>query len=311
MKDILIIKPSSFGDILHGLQVAESIKQQLPDSRISWVVKDIFQPLVAAATAVSRNFVFRRGAGFGQFRRLLTDISNEPYDVVIDMQGLARSGVMTWAARAGLKLGRSDSREGAGLFYHRRAPLPITGKNAHALDILLQFLPMLGLKQELSSSITFKPQLSAQQDIDYAKDAIILFPQSSHTEKEWSGFVELARTLRRNFRHETIVIAGNTSNPAFTRLESDRYINLLGKTSLMDLIPLVGQSKLVVANDSGPMHLAAAMGKPVVALFGPTDPRRFGPYPLSAVNHYVLRGANGDLKNLAVADVVNQIKRIL
>ena len=124
MTEILVIKPSSVGDILHGLQVAQSIKDQAPDSRITWVVRDRFAPLVETCATVDEVLYFRRGRGPRAFLALLREIRARRYDTVLDFQGLARTGVMTMAARATHKIGRGDAREGAGLFYRQRAPLP-------------------------------------------------------------------------------------------------------------------------------------------------------------------------------------------
>jgi ADP-heptose:LPS heptosyltransferase len=101
--DILIIKPSSLGDIIHGLQVAQSLKAQQPDTRITWVAREIFAPLVEACACVDEVIVFHRKAGWAGLRQCIREIRARRYDWVWDMQGLARSGLMTWRARAGRK----------------------------------------------------------------------------------------------------------------------------------------------------------------------------------------------------------------
>src|SRR4051812_25015503 len=149
MTDILIIKPSSLGDIVHGLQVATSLKAQRPDLRISWVVREIFAPIVRACEAVDRVFVFERNAGAKGFLRLTKELRKLKFDYVFDFQGLLRTGLMTSRTHAKKKVGRSDAREMSGLFYDEKVPLPADGKRSHAIDILLQFAPVLGLKPEL------------------------------------------------------------------------------------------------------------------------------------------------------------------
>jgi heptosyltransferase-1 len=127
MIQLLIIKPSSLGDIVHGLQVAASLKEQVPDLRISWIVRDIFAPLVKSCEAVDQVFVFRRMAGTKGFFELMRDVRKLKFDWVFDFQGLLRTGLMTWRTLADHKVGRTDAREGARFFYDRQVPLPPGG----------------------------------------------------------------------------------------------------------------------------------------------------------------------------------------
>src|SRR5436190_7166606 len=139
MIELLIIKPSSLGDIVLGLQVATSLKGQISGLRISWVVREIFSPIVRACEAVDHVYVFERLAGVKGFVRLTRELRKQKFDFVFDMQGLLRTGLMTQRTHAGKKVGRSDAREGAGYFYDLKVPLPPEGKRSHALDVLLQF----------------------------------------------------------------------------------------------------------------------------------------------------------------------------
>ncbi|HRI82098.1 MAG TPA: glycosyltransferase family 9 protein, partial [Opitutaceae bacterium] len=133
MTELLIIKPSSLGDIVHGLQVATSLKSQCKDLRISWIVRDIFAPLVRACEAVDQVHVFERAGGAKGFLRLMREVRQTKFDYVFDMQGLLRSGLMTSRARAAKKVGRTDAREMAGMFYDLKVPLPPEGRRSHAL----------------------------------------------------------------------------------------------------------------------------------------------------------------------------------
>src|SRR5882672_5178572 len=117
MTELLIIKPSSLGDIVHGLQVATSLKAQVKDLRISWVVREIFAPIVRACEAVDRVCVFERNAGTKGFIRLMKEIRKTEFDYVFDMQGLLRTGLMTSRVKAKRKVGRTDAREMSGIFY--------------------------------------------------------------------------------------------------------------------------------------------------------------------------------------------------
>ena len=120
MPEMLIIKPSALRDIVHGLQVAASIKAQKPEWRISWIVRDIFAPLVRSSTAVDQVFVFQRHEGARGFLRTMREVRKREFDLVCDFQGLLRTGLMTKWARGRRKVGRPDAREGSGFFYDEK-----------------------------------------------------------------------------------------------------------------------------------------------------------------------------------------------
>ncbi|WOO40256.1 glycosyltransferase family 9 protein [Rubellicoccus peritrichatus] len=338
MPSILVIKPSSLGDITHALQVVESLRRQMPDVKITWVVRDTFAQLVEACETVDEVLVFERKSGLSAFRRLLAEIKSRHFDWVLDMQGLARSGLMAMAAdcpRAN-KLGRSDARELSGFAYGRKVPLPPLikapaelehpaealdsegeyhpsgaeqgGANAHAVDILLEFLPALGLEKRIDGELSFKAR-DVGRSLDRHEGAVVLFPSSRRAEKEWPFFKELASTLVLE-DGLNLVWSDSKTIPA-PDLPQDHFTDLSGKTSLMDMVELIQRASIVVCNDSGPMHLAAAMGKKIVAVFGPTNPERFGPYPLTAPGHFVLTAPGCDLQQLSVERVASVVRKAL
>ncbi len=151
MTRVLIIKPSSLGDIIHGLQVAQSLRAQNPEVEIDWVAAKAFAPLVRACPTVDRIFEFDRKGSLASFARLAKEIRREKYDWALDMQGLARSALLLAAARAKRKAGRADGREGSKMLVRDKPALPLKGSLSHALEILLQFLPLLDLKAELTA----------------------------------------------------------------------------------------------------------------------------------------------------------------
>lgn len=306
---ILVIKPSSLGDIIHGLLVAESIRQQVPDAQIDWVARDIFLPLVEACDTVRRVYPFYRGAGPGAFGQLIMDLRETPYDWVLDLQGLARSGVMTQFSGAprSRRIGRSDARECSVFAYGKKVKLP-QGDEPHAVDILREFLPALGLQNELRGRLTFKRSTALPK---LPERYVLLFPGSRRAEKEWPGFAELTELLiqRRGEGGAPVLWAGDV--PAVARdWPREQFFNLTAKTALEALPTLIDGAALTVCNDSGPMHLAAAMGKPVLGLFGPTSPRRFGPYPPAALTNAVLEATGGDLSQLSAEAVLAAMDRL-
>jgi ADP-heptose:LPS heptosyltransferase len=313
MTELLVIKPSSLGDIVQGLQVATSLKAQRQDLRISWIVREMFAPIVRACEAVDHVYVFERTAGTKGFLKLMRQVRATKFDYVFDMQGLLRTGLMTSRARAKHKVGRSDAREWSGIFYDEKVPLPPEGRRSHAMDILLQFCPVLGAKPELRGVLKFRDvdNLTLRfADGRGGARPFVMFPDSRRTDKKWGGFKQLTEMLLREDKSRKVVWAGNNFLPDRGAFPEAQFMNLTGNTSLVSLPALVKKADWVISNDSGPMHLAAALGVRVFAIFGPTDPRLFGPYPIGGPLNHVIQAPVGDLKLLSVRDVYARFQKI-
>jgi heptosyltransferase-1 len=300
----LFIKPSSLGDIVHGLQLVESLRHDLSDLNVSWVARDIFAPIVRACNTVDEVFVFNRRGGIRDYLRLVAEVRNQEFDWVIDLQGLFRSGLLTFLSKGKNKLGRADAREFAGLFYHKKSSLPPHGKESHALDILLQFRKNFGLNPEPKGKLSFDSFLpEGVWDLNSHKKTLLFFPESRRIEKEWPYFDELTSYILSRHSNFRIIWAGVTKLAFQQNLPDDRFLNLSGITSIETLPALIDFGDLVLANDSGPMHLAAALGRPVLSVFGPTNPKRFGPYLIDGNCVSTIAAEGGDLKNLSCEKV--------
>jgi len=312
MKRLLIIKPSSMGDIIHGLLVAEAIRTQLPDVVIDWVVRREFAPLVSLASAVDHALIFERKGGLGSFMRLIGEIRETDYDAVLDMQGLARSGLWTFCAKASRKIGRSDAREGAGFAYKEKTAALPSGQPVHAARILSGFLDVLGLDATLPHSIRFNaPQESLTLPPCDGLKRVVIFPESRRAEKNWSGYEALTRCLLDSEHRLQVLWCGHVPFEASRPLDSDRFFNLTSRTQIDQLPQLLNAADCVLSNDSGPMHLAAALARPLVALFGPTDPALFGPFPADTKRQRVIRRADGDMSSLSVSEVEQAVFQVL
>jgi heptosyltransferase-1 len=312
MPEMLIIMTSPLRDIAHGLQVAASIKAQKPEWRISWIVRDIFAPLVRSASAVDQVFVFQRHEGARSFFRTMREVRKREYDLVCDFQGLLRTGLMTKWARGRRKVGRADSREGSGLFYQEKVALPPEGRQAHLLDLMLQFCPVAGAEPRLTGPLRFRDleRLNlAFMEPRKGQRPILIFPDSGQHSKKWSGFGQLTSMFIRDAGRK-VVWAGSHYLPCRESFPEGAFVNLTGNTSLTSLPALLTKADWVISNDSGPMHLSAAMGLKTIGLFGPTDPRRFGPYPLKSPTNYAIQAPVGELALLSAKEVYHLFTRI-
>jgi ADP-heptose:LPS heptosyltransferase len=296
----------------------ESLRNQRGnDVRITWLVRDIFAPVLEVCPTVDRIIRYNRGGGFREIFRVGKALRREKFDLVLDMQGLARSAFWASCARAPRKIGRGDGREFSRFAFRELAAAPAKGfKKSHAVDILLQFLKPLGLKPEICGNVEFsRAQLSPKIREILAPDGgdfpapILLFPDSRRAEKEWKGFRELTSLLLSKSQGTPIVWVGGgdlAPDASWDAVYTD-FFSLMGKTSLIDVLALIARAKFCVTNDSGPMHIAAAMGVPVLGIFGPTSPELYGPFPPASPKNHVICAPGGDLSKLPAEDVFEKL----
>ncbi len=319
MEKILIIKPSSLGDILHALQVVETLRRsrgQGSGVEITWVVRDIFAPLLEVCASVDRLLIYERKKGLRGIWELGRQLRRENFDLVLDMQGLARSAFWALCANAPRKIGRGDGREFSRFAFRELASPPPNGfKNSHAVEILAQFLPVLGLPAELRGSVTFpRAELSPQIACALAgkNPPILLFPDSRRVEKEWKFFPELTRLILAKVAQTPVAWVGQSNLRAPDDVAANpMFLNFLGKTALAELPAIVARARFCVTNDSGPMHLAAAMNVPVLGIFGPTSPLLYGPFPPSRAGNRTICAPHGNLAELPPDAVFAECEKFL
>lgn len=303
---ILVIKPSSFGDIVQMLQVMEgayqAAKRQDIELEIHWIVRDCFADLLRCSPIIHQLFLFERHGGIKGFMRLIKAIRAYTYDFVIDGQGLLRSGLMTFFAKSKHKIGRKDARECSGWFYN--ATYAPQNQQPHAVEVLQALLQPLNLKSTPQIPLSLSPNIS-ETFSDY-KDAILLFPNSRGPKKEWPYFLELTRILLEHTDKMCVWVGQNQPQQV---PQHPRFVNLIGKTKLADLPVLIRNAACIIANDSGPVHLAAALGKPLVGIYGPTDSQRYGPYPVA--EHIAFQAPQQDLKLISAKEVAQAVLKQL
>jgi ADP-heptose:LPS heptosyltransferase len=307
---LLVIKPSSLGDIIQTLQVVENayhvLKRRGIFLEIHWIVRDCFYDLLALSPIVKRSFIFKRYGGIRAFIRLMREVRLHDYDYILDFQGLLRSGLMTFLAKGTCKIGRTDAREGASWFYQKRY-FPQT-KDPHAVEILKSLFNIFDLDVTPQRPLTFSSMPLAESLRE--KSYVAIFPSSRAAVKEWPHFLEYVRNLLEQTKVFCVWLDQNESSHA-AHFRHDRFICLAGKTSLRALPSIIQNAQCVVANDSGPLHLAAALCKPLVGIYGPTDYKRYGPYPISDPHHGIFQAPRGGLAQITVQSVVKTTLRML
>lgn len=273
-KRVLIVKLSSLGDLIHALPTIHCLKMGLP-ATITWVVNAVYAPLLRHAADVDEVIPFDRKRPVRGLWGVVRELRGREFDLVIDLTGLFKSALISRLAGGRLCLGPSFAREFSWLFYHRQ--VGSSDLNRHAVDRYLDVVRALDVKDgSRVFPLTFP---SASFALDGGRPAVVLVPGARWPSKLWpvASFADVADRLRRDGIQ--VLMVGEelpTAEDPLAGLEG--VVDLRGRTSLAELGGILQRADLVIANDTGPMHLAASLGRRVIALMGPTDPRRTGPY---------------------------------
>jgi 3-deoxy-D-manno-octulosonic-acid transferase/heptosyltransferase-1 len=308
-KSILIIKLSAIGDVVHTLPLLEVLRKNFPEARLDWVVEEESSQIVDAHKGIDSVIISRRkswqkrllsgperAAAFKEIVQFLKELRLKQYDLVIDLQGLFKSAILTGLSRGKRKIGGSWGREGSRLFLTER-PFFVNA-DKHAVDKYLKVAEYLGCEKD-----SWKGHIPIRESDKSSIDKVLgdkgtkdqklvaINPFAKWTTKLWESerFAALAERLQKELACNIIFTGSGqdrTSIDKITETMQDKPLNLAGQTSLKELAYLYSKCLLLVTTDTGPMHIAAAMGCPVVALFGPTAPWRTGPY---GKGHTVIR----------------------
>jgi len=281
---ILIVKPSSLGDVVHSLPFLNAVKEQFPKTEIHWVIAKGLEGLLTGHPMIHKVWLINKDMwkktthiphSFKELHTLFRKLRKEHFDIVVDLQGLLRSGIITMMTGAPLRLGFKEAREGSRFFYTHKIE---GGKDIHAVDRYLKIAGFLGCD---TSHILFPFPLSNYPlpALPFTGDYTVMAPGARKPANRWPAyrFGELASLLPI----KTLVIGSREDRhlaDAVVKASKNNAISLAGKTDLKGLIEVMRGARFVISNDSGPMHIAAALGIPVFALFGAADPVRTGPY---------------------------------
>lgn len=312
LRRLLVIKPSSLGDIVHGLQIMQTVARAVPDCRITWIARDRFAALVEAAPFIHEVIHFRRNDGIRGFLALMETLYGRSFDAVWDMQGLLRSALMTVAASAPVKWGRRDSREAADFFYSSRIELPDGDGPHHAIRVLQGFPKALGVDAEVTIPLQLKSGPRFAWSSFFCGDPnlqFIVFSDSRGPGKEWPKFEALSRLIWQHVPGSRVAWCAEQAATPQTPPPAGRFLNLTG-CPFVEMLELCRQSSIFIGNDSGPMHLSAAMGNKVLAIFGASSPLRFAPWPIGSSRTQVVQAPGGVLANLTPEEVLWHLLRL-
>ncbi len=285
---ILFIKPSSLGDIVHAMPTLAALRQLFPQARMTWLVKKQWAGLVERIDGVDA--VWPLAPGVLGWVSQVPKLRRERFDVAVDLQGLFRSAAMGWMSGAPEQIGFSNGREGSPWFYSRTVSVP--NPDLHAVDRYLLVADSLGWKSVGQPDFRFRimradhdavGRLLERHGLMRGTTWVAMNVSARWPTKRWpaASFAAVADQIQRDGLGRVVLIGGlneRADAAEVQRLMQERVVDLTGETSIGQLPALLSQAAVLVTNDSGPMHIAAAVNTPVVALFGPTSAARTGPY---------------------------------
>jgi heptosyltransferase-1 len=297
IRRILLLRPSALGDVCRTVPVLASLRAQWPEAEIHWVVQSAFCPAVEAHPALSGVIPFPRAEFRGaltrpwkwlSMRRWLASLSREHWDIAIDCQGLARTGLMMRASRASVRVCDRAAREGAWLAANQRVDIPV---GAHEVDRMLLLAEAAGATVVPDATLYvpdaamswWKSLRGDRPEGAYA----VLATTSRWTSKAWpeSHWIELAERLVESGRVAWIALPGSPSEHSLVahlasamQARGIRVVNYAGKTDVGQMMAMIHQGAFTVSNDSAALHMALGLGARCLGLFGPTDPAIVGPW---------------------------------
>jgi heptosyltransferase-1 len=292
---ILIVRPSALGDVARTVPCLATLRRAYPQAVIDWVVNDTFIDAVRAHPDLSEAIPFPR-TRFRKFGRnwavsrevlgYLADLRKRDYDLVYDLQGLSRSGVLSFATRAPRRVGFADARESAWLGYNHWTQV----KSIHTVDRMIDLLAGDGLDPVRDMRLytppeagTWAEQWLKSHELSDQRYAVIA-PTAKWASKRWPAerYAAVADRLPKVGVQAAVVVAGpherEQVEPLLNRASAVRLIDAVGQTSVGQLMALIERSDLAICNDSAALHIAVGFGRRCVGIFGPTDPQRVGPY---------------------------------
>src|SRR5262245_15613991 len=290
---IALIKPSALGDVVHSLPVLTALRRRYPEAHITWVVNRAYEPLLQGHPDLDATLAFDRGAArAGWLRaaadhgRFLATLRGRRFDLVVDLQGLLRTGLMAAASGASRRVGLSTAREGAAWFYTDVVGVSDADR-LHAVERYWLAAAALGAGDFPKTFLVPIPpdarRWAAGALADCPRPWLVLGVGARWLTKRWppEHFADLARRAHARCGGTAVFVGSADETPparAVAARLAGPFLDLTGRTTLPQLAALLAAADVVLANDTGPLHLAAALGRPVVAPYTCTRVARHGPY---------------------------------
>jgi heptosyltransferase I len=284
-ESLCLLRTSALGDVTHVVPLVRTLQRLLPQTRLTWIIGKVEQRLVGDIDGVEY-IVFDKGKGMAGYRQVRQRLSGRRFDALLHMQVALRANLLSTLVRAPLRIGydRARSKDLHGLFVNRRIP---ERKGEHVLDAIASFIEPLGLKQtkvRWDIPIPAEAEDFARQHISGDRPSLLVSPCSSHAARNWRPERYAAVIDHAAGRGWQVLLCGGPGG--YERAFGDAIVakctnppeDLIGKDTLKQFLALARRASLVLTPDSGPLHMANAVGTKVLGLHAASNPQRSGPY---------------------------------
>jgi heptosyltransferase-1 len=335
---ILLIRPSALGDVCRTVPVLVSLHQRFPQARIDWLVQSGFEDAIASHPALHRPVLFERRrlslrrmlspAWWQNMRSLVHDLRSPRYDMVIDAQGLGRSGFFAWVTGARRRVGHAHAAELGWLWLNERIDVP---HDLHTVDRMLALTSAIGATPRHDMRLyTCEADRAAVDHRLVGRRFAVVAPTSRWPGKRWPAdrYAAVVDAMLADMELDAVAIVASPGEedqiaPLLEACTSDpRIVDLTGRTTVGTLMATIEASAFVLANDSAALHMAVGFDRPMVGLFGPTRIDRVGPYrhdddviqphePEPGVTHKIEPEAHAMMARIEVRDVIEAVHQRL
>ena len=330
LRSILILKLGSLGDVVHTIPLLNILRREIPDARIDWAIEKRNSSLVENHPSVDKIIVFERESALGavvSFIKLVKTIRSNKYDMIMDLQGNLKGGIVTLLSGCQKRMGfaRGSSRvETISTFFTN---CKVIEEDSHIIERNIGFAKGIGID---AAGISFDIPVdeSAKTYIDeFLKSKnvsnrriVIIHPGVTWKTKKWpaENYLRLSETIIKTIPDTVIIVTAGPGEKKLVEKFHNTDIIVADNMTLHQLIAMLDRCVLFISSDTGPLHIASALGKNVIGLYGPTDPARNGPY---GENNFVLCRCSPCwqkkcrdircMKNIRVSEVIEKAKEFL
>ena len=303
--NILIVKLGSIGDIIHTLPSLNAIKNVFPDSKISWIVEEKSKEILLGNKNIDKLYIvdtrrWRKDifkpvlflSVIKEVKGFFNTLRNENFDLAFDFQGLIKSGIITFFSNAKFSIGfdKKNCREPLNALFTKLKVTPSKGEE-HMVNKNLSLLKKLGIRVNGNEFRLIYPnpeihkladKIFSKYNLDRRKFTVGIYPGGGWVTKRWETdkFAILCDNLKESFNPQILLISGKGEEHLVEEIKNKVKNKpfVISNTTLKELTALISRIDLFIGGDTGPLHIASAIGIPTVAIFGPSDPSKNGPY---------------------------------
>ena len=284
-QSICILRFSAIGDVCHAVSVVQAIQRQYPNAKITWVIGKIEAMLVGDIDNVEF-IIFDKKTGLKGYSDLRKKLNNRQFDILLHMQVALRASIASLCIKAKQRWGfdKTRAKEGQWLFTNHKIK---SQSQPHVLDGFMAFAEAIGVPvapPQWNIPLSTQDNLWAHSQLSHEKKNFIICPSASKAERNWSteGYAEIANYMHEN-NYQVSICGGPTDSEKqlakdIMQIATAPINNLVGGTSLKQLLAILKHADLVLAPDTGPAHMSTTVGTPVIGLYAHSNPGRTGPY---------------------------------